>query len=88
MGEAYKTRRKIYSKIRIRVHRDPFVAGLLGTQKLQYNLWGDTVNVASKMENNNEAGEVNISASTYELIKEETDYTFTSQGRNKRIRKG
>ncbi|MFT5679029.1 MAG: hypothetical protein ACI9FY_001577 [Patiriisocius sp.] len=40
------------------------------------------------MESNNEAGDVNISASTYELIEEETDYTFTSQGRNKRKRKG
>ncbi|MGK0387239.1 MAG: adenylate cyclase, partial [Patiriisocius sp.] len=53
-----------YFKIRICLHSGRFVAGVVETQKFQYDLWGDTVNVASRIKSNR-AGEVNISASTY-----------------------
>ncbi len=57
-------------EVRIGVHVGPIVAGVLGTHKYAYDIWGSTVNIASRMESNGAPGEVNISAATYELIKE------------------
>jgi class 3 adenylate cyclase/integral membrane sensor domain MASE1 len=57
-------------EVRIGVHVGPVVAGVLGTRKYAYDIWGNTVNIASRMESNGLPGEVNISAATYELIKE------------------
>lgn len=56
--------------IRIGVHVGPLVAGVVGKKKYAYDIWGSTVNIASRMESNGEPGKVNISAATYELIKE------------------
>jgi adenylate cyclase len=58
-------------ELRIGIHTGPIVAGVVGKKKYAYDIWGDTVNLASRMESNGEAGKVNISASTYELIKDE-----------------
>jgi class 3 adenylate cyclase len=57
-------------EVRIGVHVGPIVAGVLGTHKYAYDIWGSTVNIASRMESNGAPGKVNISAATYELIKE------------------
>jgi class 3 adenylate cyclase len=57
-------------EVRIGVHVGPIVAGVLGTHKYAYDIWGNTVNIASRMETNGAPGEVNISAATYELVKE------------------
>ena len=57
-------------ELRIGIHTGPIVAGVVGKKKYAYDIWGDTVNVASRMESNGEAGKVNISASTYQRIKE------------------
>ncbi len=54
---------------RIGIHTGPVVAGIVGLQKFAYDIWGDTVNIASRMESSGEAGKVNISGSTYELVK-------------------
>ncbi len=56
--------------IRIGVHTGEVIAGIVGTKKFQYDIWGDTVNVAARMEDNSESGKVNISGTTYELVKE------------------
>jgi adenylate cyclase len=56
--------------IRIGIHVGPVVAGVVGTKKYAYDIWGSTVNIASRMESNGAPGEVNISAATYELVKE------------------
>jgi guanylate cyclase len=57
-------------EIRIGVHTGPVVAGIVGEKKFAYDIWGDTVNLASRMESSGEAGKVNISCSTYELVKD------------------
>lgn len=60
-----------FFEARIGIHTGPLVAGIVGIKKFAYDIWGDTVNVASRMETNGEAGEVNISATTYELVKDQ-----------------
>jgi class 3 adenylate cyclase len=48
----------------------------VGKKKYAYDIWGSTVNIASRMESNGEPGQVNISASTYELVKDEFDCSY------------
>jgi len=62
--------------IRIGINTGPIVAGVVGRKKYAYDIWGATVNVASRMESNGEPGRVNISAATYELIKEKYSCTY------------
>lgn len=57
-------------EIRIGIHTGNVVAGVVGIKKFAYDIWGDTVNTASRMESSGEAGKVNISHSTYLLVKE------------------
>ena len=56
--------------IRIGIHVGPVVAGVVGKKKYAYDIWGSTVNIASRMESNGEPGKVNISSATYDLIKD------------------
>ena len=55
-------------QVRIGVHTGPVVAGVIGTSKISYDLWGDTVNVASRMESNGVTGYVQISEATRAAI--------------------
>jgi adenylate cyclase len=64
---------KMFFEIRIGIHTGPVVSGIVGTKKFQYDIWGDTVNTASRMESSSEAGYVNCSESTYFLIKKDFD---------------
>ena len=57
-------------EIRIGVHIGPVVAGVVGKKKYAYDIWGSAVNIASRMESNGTPGKVNISADTYEIIKD------------------
>ncbi|MBK7296225.1 MAG: tetratricopeptide repeat protein [Flavobacteriales bacterium] len=70
-----------FFEIRIGVHTGPVVAGIVGVKKFQYDIWGDTVNTASRMESSGEVGHVNISEATYTLLKSEPDLTFTERGK-------
>ncbi|MEQ8302699.1 MAG: adenylate/guanylate cyclase domain-containing protein [Cyclobacteriaceae bacterium] len=65
--------------IRIGVNTGPVVAGVVGTKKFAYDIWGDTVNIAARMESSSEAGRVNISEYTYELIKGEFDCQYRGE---------
>jgi class 3 adenylate cyclase len=56
--------------VRVGVHSGNVVAGIVGVKKFAYDIWGDTVNTAARMEQNSEAGKINISETTYELVKD------------------
>jgi class 3 adenylate cyclase len=72
---------KISFEMRAGVHTGPVVAGIVGAKKFQYDVWGDTVNTASRMESSGEAGKVNISKATYVKIKEDPQFRFLQRGR-------
>ena len=65
-----------YFDIRIGIHTGPLVAGVVGDKKFAYDIWGDTVNTAARMEQNSEPNKINISQSTYELVKDEFNCIF------------
>ncbi len=67
--EEKMSRGEIPFEIRIGIHTGPLVAGIVGIKKYAYDIWGDTVNIAARIEQNSEEGKVNISGATYELVK-------------------
>jgi len=68
-----------YFEARIGIHSGPVVAGVVGLNKFAYDIWGDTVNIAARMEANCEPGQINISEETYRLVK----YNFNCHYRGK-----
>jgi len=56
--------------LRIGIHTGAVIAGVIGHKRMSYDIWGDTVNTASRMESSGEPGKVNISGHTYEMVKE------------------
>ncbi|MBT8228683.1 MAG: adenylate/guanylate cyclase domain-containing protein, partial [Bacteroidia bacterium] len=65
--------------IRIGINTGPVVAGVVGTKKFAYDIWGDAVNVASRMESNAEIGMINISDTTYQIVKDKFDITYRGE---------
>ena len=65
--------------VRIGINTGPVVAGVVGAKKFAYDIWGDTVNIASRMESNSEPGKINISENTYELIKDQFDCEYRGE---------
>jgi class 3 adenylate cyclase len=66
-------------ELRVGIHSGPVVAGVVGRKKFAYDIWGNTVNVANRLESSGEVGRVNISSATYNLVKD----TFNCQYRGK-----
>jgi HD superfamily phosphodiesterase len=75
---------KIKWEMRVGVHSGPLVAGVVGTKKFTYDIWGDTVNTGARMESNSEPGRINISNATYLKIKDH----FECEYRGKLTAKG
>lgn len=63
-------------EMRIGIHTGPVVAGVVGSRKFAYDIWGDTVNTAARLEHGSEAGKINISQTTWEAVREEIACKF------------
>ena len=81
-----ESRNEIPFELRIGIHTGPVVAGVVGVKKFAYDIWGDTVNIAARMEQSSEPGKINISGSTYQLVKDR--YACTHRGRIQAKNKG
>ena len=81
---AYKAERerqgRLFFEMRVGIHTGPVIAGIVGVKKYAYDIWGDTVNTASRMESSGAVGHVNISATTYELVKDQPGLRFVHRG--------
>ena len=74
-----------YWELRLGIHSGSLIAGVIGERKFAYDVWGDTVNTASRMESSGTPGKINISGATYELIKNffECEYRGMVNAKNK-----
>ena len=75
-----------YWELRIGIHTGPVIAGVVGKNKFAYDIWGDAVNTASRMESSGIPGKVNISGETYELVKDR--FICTHRGKIQAKNKG
>ena len=80
------SRNESYFELRIGINKGPVVAGIVGLKKFAYDIWGDTVNTASRMETTGETHKVNISGSTFERVKDR--FTCSYRGKVKAKHKG
>jgi len=69
-----------FYRMRVGINTGDVVAGIVGLTKFQYDIWGDTVNTASRMESYSQMEKVNISTATYEIIKDSNDFEFEYRG--------
>ncbi len=83
---ALKKEKKLFFEIRIGINTGPIVAGVVGLKKFAYDIWGDTVNTAARMEQNSLPGKINVSATTFEIVKDK--FSFTYRGKIEAKNKG
>ena len=72
-------------ELRLGIHTGEVMAGVIGNKKFAYDIWGNTVNTASRMESTSEVGKVNVSGKTYEFIKDYFDCTYRGKIKVKNI---
>ncbi len=70
----FNKRNNCNCNIRIGINTGPVVAGVIGTKKFIYDLWGDTVNVASRMESHGMPGAIQVTADTYEMLRDRFEF--------------
>jgi class 3 adenylate cyclase len=77
--------KKVFFELRIGINTGPVVAGIVGIKKFAYDIWGDTVNIASRIESAGEVGDVTISGTTYECVKDHFNciYKGKTEAKNK-----
>ena len=68
-----------YWNMRVGIHTGSVIAGVVGTQKFAYDIWGDTVNTASRMESGCENGKINLSETTYQLVKNQFQCAYRGE---------
>ncbi|MEP3210491.1 MAG: adenylate/guanylate cyclase domain-containing protein [Maribacter sp.] len=68
-------------EMRLGIHTGAVVAGIVGVKKFQYDVWGDTVNIASRIESSGAIGKVNISQDTFQLVNGDSRFSFESRGK-------
>lgn len=81
-----RKKKEPFWELRLGIHTGKVVAGVVGKRKFVYDIWGDAVNTAARMESCGEAGKINISGATYELIKD--DFSCNYRGRINAKNKG
>ena len=68
-------------EMRSGIHTGRVAAGIVGVKKFQYDIWGNTINTAARIESSGALGKVYISQHTYELLKDNPKFTFTNRGK-------
>jgi adenylate cyclase len=76
--QGYQIEEQKQLRVRIGIDSGPVVAGVIGKKKFIYDLWGDTVNTAARMESHGLPGEIHVTQNTYELLKDK--YEFIDRG--------
>ena len=76
VGKAKRNNGPVFFEISIGIHTGPLVAGIIGIRKFSYDVWGDTINVAARMEQHCEEGKINISDSTFNFVKDSFNCTY------------
>ena len=77
--EERNRKHEIKWRMRVGIHSGPIVAGVVGKKKFRYDLFGDTINTASRMESSGEPGKINISEPTFQLVKNNIDCEYRGE---------
>ncbi|MDB5284303.1 MAG: hypothetical protein JWO06_3378 [Bacteroidota bacterium] len=76
VDKAKRDQNAVFFDISIGINTGPLIAGIVGIRKLSHDVWGDTINVAARMEQHGEEGKINISSQTFELVKDKFNCTY------------